>query len=161
MNTNTLDQVDLQILRLLQTDAKLTNKQLALKLHKASNTIYDRVDKLKKLGYITGTMTLINRKKMGEFLIAFTHVQLNEHTTDSLKAFQYEASKFSEVMECYHMTGSFDFNLKIVVRDMTSYNEFLVERLAKLSHVGSLRSYFVINEAKRELAYPIEMPSTF
>jgi Lrp/AsnC family leucine-responsive transcriptional regulator len=155
MTNPTLDQIDLQILSLLQKDAKLSNKELAHKLHKASNTMYDRVNRLKDQGYITGTMTIIDHKKLGERLICFAQVQLNIHTRDVLKEFQYEAVKFTEVMECHHMTGSFDFLLKIVVKDMTSYNEFLVGHIARLKHVGSLQSYFVINEAKRELAYPI------
>jgi Lrp/AsnC family leucine-responsive transcriptional regulator len=155
MINTTLDQIDLQILTLLQNDAKLSNKELAHKLRKASNTIYDRVNRLKAKGYITGTMTLIDHKKVGERLICFTQVQLNIHTRDALKEFQGEASKFNEVMECHHMTGAFDFLLKIVVQDMSSYNEFLVEHIAQLKNVGSLQSYFVINEAKRELAYPI------
>jgi len=156
MNPITIDHTDLQILRLLQKDAKLTNKELAHALRKGSNTMFDRVNRLKSLGIITGTVTLIDRRKFGELLIAFTHVQINMHSTKSLTEFQQQVINFTEVLECYHMTGVYDFMLKVAVRDMVSYNSFLVDKLAGLEHVGSLQSYFVINEAKRELSYPLE-----
>jgi len=85
MTNTALDQIDLQTLSLLQKDAKLSNKELAHKLHKASNTMYDRVNRLREQGYITGTMTLIDYKKLGERLVCFTQVQLNIHTRDALK----------------------------------------------------------------------------
>lgn len=158
MTTTTLDQTDLQLLRLIQKDASLTNKQLGLKLHKAGNTIFNRVERLKEIGYILGTLTIINREKMGEVLSSFTSIQLKDHSTQSLKSFEQEVIKFTEVMECYHMTGDFDFILKIVVTNMQAYKEFVVNKLANLPDVGTVRSQFVINEAKRELAYTLEMP---
>ncbi len=156
MNTTILDQTDLEILRLLQKDARLTNKELALKLHKGSSTMFERVSRLKDLGYITGSVTLIDRNKFDELWISFTQVQLNDHSGEALIAFQNEVIRFSEVLECYHTTGAFDFLLKIVVSDMAGYNRLIVEKLAKLKNVGSLQSCFVVNEAKRELAYPLK-----
>jgi len=156
MNTNILDQTDLEILRLLQKDARLTNKELALKLHKGSSTMFERVSRLKDLGYITGSVTLIDRNKFDELWISFTQVQLNDHSGEALIAFQNEVIRFPEVLECYHTTGAFDFLLKIVVSDMAGYNKLIVEKLAKLKNVGSLQSCFVVNEAKRELAYPLK-----
>lgn len=156
MNTTILDQTDLEILRLLQKDARLTNKELALKLHKGSSTMFERVNRLKDLGYITGSVTLIDRNKFDELWISFTQVQLNDHSGEALIAFQNEVIRFPEVLECYHTTGAFDFLLKIVVSDMAGYNKLIVEKLAKLKNVGSLQSCFVVNEAKRELAYPLK-----
>jgi len=156
MNPTILDQTDLDILRLLQKDARLTNKELALKLHKGSSTMFERVSRLRDLGYITGSVTLIDRNKFDELWISFTQVQLNDHSGEALIAFQTEVIQFPEVLECYHTTGAFDFLLKIVVSDMAGYNKLIVEKLAKLKNVGSLQSCFVVNEAKRELAYPLK-----
>lgn len=156
MNPTILDQTDLDILRLLQKDARLTNKELALKLHKGSSTMFERVSRLRDLGYITGSVTLIDRNKFDELWISFTQVQLNDHSGEALIAFQNEVIQFPEVLECYHTTGAFDFLLKIVVSDMSGYNRLIVEKLAKLKNVGSLQSCFVVNEAKRELAYPLK-----
>jgi DNA-binding Lrp family transcriptional regulator len=156
MNAIILDKIDFDILRLLQQDARLTSKEIAHALRKGHTTIFARVNRLRTQGFIIGSLTLIDRKKFGDLLIAFTHVHLNDHSCESLTSFQEEAIRFPEVMECYHMTGVFDFLMKIVVNDMASYNNFLVQKLARLKNVGSLQSYFVINETKRELAYPLE-----
>ncbi|RYE37636.1 MAG: Lrp/AsnC family transcriptional regulator [Sphingobacteriales bacterium] len=156
MNAHTLDQTDLDILRLLQQDARLTSKELAYKLRKGSTTIFGRVGRMKKLGYITGSLTLIDRKKFGEILIAFTQVNLTSHTCETLTAFQESVVHFPEVLECYQMTGEYDFLLKIVVNDMAGYNDFLVQKLARLANIGALESHFVITETKRELGYPLE-----
>lgn len=155
MSATSLDKTDLQILSLLQKDARLTNKELAHALRKGSNTMFERVNRLKRLGYITGTVTIIDRKKFGELLIAFTHVQLNDHSGKSLTAFEQSVVLFPEVLECYQLTGAYDFLLKIVVRDMAGYNKFLLQ-LGSLNHIGSLQSCFVINEGKRDLSYPLE-----
>jgi len=156
MNANILDKIDLDILRLLQQDARLTSKELAYKLRKGNTTIFARVSRMKQLGYITGSVTLIDRKKFGDMLIAFTQVNVTNHTCDTLTKFQEEVVHFPEVLECYQMTGEYDFLLKIVVADMTGYNNFLVEKLARLQNIGALESHFVITESKRELAYPLE-----
>ncbi|MEJ2880611.1 Lrp/AsnC family transcriptional regulator [Pedobacter sp. GR22-6] len=154
--TEILDQLDLDILRLLQQDATLSTKSLALTLRKVNTTIISRVSRMKKLGYITGSVTLIDRRKFGEILIAYTQVHVNDHSTQTLTSFQEEVIKFPEVMECYHMTGAFDFLLKIIVNDMVGYNNFLVKKLAGIKNIGALQSYFVINESKRNLSYPLE-----
>lgn len=156
MNNINLDQIDLDILRLLQQDARLTNKELAAELHKSPSTMFERVQRLKDQGFIKGSITVINREKFTDLWVTFTQVQLNDHSGEALQAFQGEVIQFSEVLECYHTTGTFDFLLKIVVNDMNGYNEIITQKLAKLKNVGSLQSCFVVNEAKRNLAYPLK-----
>lgn len=156
MHTTQLDQTDIDILRLLQKDARLSNKQLSLMLRKSISTIFERVNRLKAQGYIEGTITIINRKKFEELWISFTQVQLSDHRGETLTAFQDAVIKFPEVIECYHTTGTFDFILKILVSGMAEYNKFIVEKLANLKNIGSLQSCFVVNEAKRELEYPLK-----
>jgi len=156
MNNISLDRTDLDILRLLQEDARLTNKELSLKLHKSASTIFERVNRLREDGFIKGSIILINREKFSELWITFTQVQLKDHMGEALISFQNEVIQFPEVLECYHTTGNFDFLLKIVVTNMTSYNMVIVGKLANLQNVGSLHSCFVVNEAKRNLAYPLQ-----
>jgi len=150
-----LDQLDIDIIRLLQEDATYSTKEIAFKLKKVNTTIITRLSKLKKDGIILKNVAVIDRRKFDDLLIAFTHVQVNSHSADSLITFQEKVQLFTEVVECYHMTGAFDFLLKIVVRDMAGYNNFLVHKLAHLPNIGALQSYFVIHETKREVAYPI------
>jgi DNA-binding Lrp family transcriptional regulator len=153
---NKLDAVDLGILQLLQNDARLSHKELAYKLNKSVTPIHVRIRRLQKDGYIKRYATILDPKKIGRGLIAFTQVQLKEHSQDTLLAFQREVVKLSEVMECYHMTGAFDFLLKIAISDMNEYNDVLMNKLSKLPDVGMMQSFFVMSEAKNETAYALD-----
>ncbi|HEX3387157.1 MAG TPA: Lrp/AsnC family transcriptional regulator, partial [Mucilaginibacter sp.] len=120
-----LDDIDKNILKLLQEDARLSNKQLAHLLHRSPNPVYIRVKRLEEEGYIKRYAAIVDPKKIGRGLIAYTQVHVDKHTQENLKAFQQEVAKVSEVMECYHLTGPFDFLLRIAVRDMDEYNDVL------------------------------------
>ena len=106
---NQLDPTDREILKLLQKNASLTNKEISNKLFKSIATIYERVRRLTENGYILRTVAILDRKKIDRGLIAFSQVLLNDHAADTLFQFETEVSKFPEVMECFQMTGNFDF----------------------------------------------------
>ncbi|MHA4894363.1 Lrp/AsnC family transcriptional regulator [Pedobacter sp. PWIIR3] len=155
MSTNTLDPTDLEILRLLQKDANLTNKELAYKLNKSIATVHERIRRLKDQGYIKRIVAILDRKKINKGLLAFSQVLLKDHTSDTLYAFEQEVSKFSEVMECFQMTGAFDFILRIATEDMEAYHIFLRNKLATLPNITTVQSFFVLSEPKSDTAYPI------
>lgn len=155
MYSNLLDKLDVDILSLLQTNAALSNKQIAAKLGKSASTTFERIHRLQAEGYIQEVIAVINREKFGNLWIAFSHVKLTVHSAEALSNFQNQVIEFPEVLECYHTTGEFDFLVKIVVSDMPEYNKFIMEKLAKLENVGALNSTFVVNEAKRKLTYPL------
>jgi Lrp/AsnC family leucine-responsive transcriptional regulator len=148
-----LDPTDTGILRLLQQDARLTHKEIGEKLHKSITPIHARVKRLQEEGYIKRYAAILDPKKIGRGLIAYTQVQLKQHTHHSLLTFQEEVVKFPEVMECYHMTGAFDFLLRIAIADMDEYNEVVMSKLSKLPDVGVMQSFFVMSEAKNETAF--------
>ena len=150
-----LDQTDKEILKLMQQDATLTNKELAFKLNKSIATIHERIRKLKQQGYIKRIVAILDRKKIDKGLIAFSQVLLKEHTADTLVSFEKEVAKFSEVMECFQMTGAFDFILRIATSDMDAYHLFLRNRLATLPNISTVQSFFVLSETKSETAYPL------
>lgn len=150
-----LDSIDIRILQLLQHDARLTNKELADKLGKSQTAVVERRKKLEEKGYIERYVALLNKDLVGKNLVAFTTVQLKEHSQLVLKAFLKEGSKFSEVMECYHLTGPFDFMLKIAIADMKEYNDFLINKLSTLPNIGMVQSFFVLWEGKVETAYTL------
>lgn len=156
MSAHTLDQTDRDIISLLQQDARLTSKEIAAKLRRRPSTIFSRFNKLKSLGYLKGSVMLIDREKFGDLMIVFINVQLNDHHSGGLSDFHKEIGIHKEVMECYHTTGQVDFVLKVVVQDMLAYKDFLIQKLSKMSNVKAYTSHFVINETKRELAYPME-----
>jgi len=151
-----LDKTDVQILELLQADALLTNKELADKLGKTITPIYERIRRLENEGYITRYCAIVDKNKIGKSLVAFTNVQLKQHAQTILLNFEKAIVKFEEVMECYHMTGVYDYLLKIVVTDMAAYQDFIVNKLARLTDIGTVQSSFVMTEVKHETAYKIK-----
>ena len=151
-----LDSTDIRILQLLQHDARLTNKEVADKLGKSVTPVYERIKRLEDEGYITRYVALVNKELIGKHLTAFTTVQLKECSAIALRGFEKEVIKFPEVMECYHLTGQFDFLLKIAIKDMVEYNGFLMNKLSTLPNVGGLETFFVLSEGKKETAYALE-----
>lgn len=117
------------------------------------NPVYIRVKRLEEEGFIRRHAAIVDPKKIGRGLIAYTQVHVDKHTQENLKAFQQEVAKVSEVMECYHLTGPFDFLLRIAVRDMDEYNDVLMKKLSNLPHVSNMQSLFVMSETKHETAY--------
>lgn len=148
-----LDKTDKGILKLLEQDGKLTHKEIAYQLRKTVNPIHARVRQLEKSGYIKKYRAEVDHKKVGKGLICYTQVQLKQHSKDSLNAYKTEVVKVPEVMECYHLTGPFDFLLRIACRDIDEYNLILNEKLSVLSDVGNMQSLFVMSEVKHETAY--------
>lgn len=144
------DKTDVLILELLQSDARLTNKELADKLGKTITPVYERVRKLEAEGYITGYHAHVNRQKLGRSLLAFTNVQLKQHARQKLLDFEKAIVKFEEVLECYHMTGMYDYLVKVAVSDMNAYQDFIVNKLAKLPDIGTVQSSFVMTEVKHD-----------
>lgn len=150
-----LDEIDLKILRLLQKDASLTHKEISFQLHKSVATIHERTRRLKEKGYIQRVVAILDRKKINKSLIAFSQVLLNDHAADTLKQFEQEVAKFPEVMECFQMTGTFDFLLRIASSDMDAYHDFYRNKLARLPNITTVQSFFVLSETKSDTAYPV------
>lgn len=150
-----LDKTDIQILKILQDDASFTTKEIAHQIRKAVGTVHDRIRKLHEQGYIKKTVAILDRKKINKGLIAFSHVLLNDHTSATLNSFETEVIKFPEVMECFQMTGTFDFILRIATSDMEAYGDFYRDKLSKLPKVHTVQSFFVLAEIKSDTSYPL------
>ena len=150
-----IDDLDKQILSILQVDASVTHRQIAQTLRRSITTIHDRISRLKQEGVILRSVAVLDRKKIGKGLLTFSHVLLNQHTTEVLEQFEKAVKKFREVLECFQMTGSFDFLLRISTRDMEEYHEFYRYKLAKLPNITTVNSYFALSETKSVTAYPI------
>lgn len=150
-----LDALDLSILKLLQKNSKLTNKALSTHLSLSVTAIYERIKKLEKTGIIKGYVALLSKEKLEQSFVAFCHVKLIQHTQDNVKQFEKEVIKIDEVLECYHLSGDYDYLLKVHVKDMESYRNFMIEKLTNLNHIGSTHSMFMINEVKHTTALNI------
>ncbi|MGF1555685.1 Lrp/AsnC family transcriptional regulator [Paucihalobacter sp.] len=147
-----LDHVDKTLLRLLQADSKQTNKALAHQLNMSVTAIFERIRKLENAGIIDKYVALVNHKKASHAFIAFCHIKLIQHTHDYVVKFEKEVANLPEVLECYHISGDYDYLLKVIVKDMESFREFMVNKLTSIQHIGSTHSMFVINEVKHSTA---------
>lgn len=148
----TLDDTDKKILRILQRNAKLSHKQIGDAVNKSATPVYERIRKMEEAGIVKGYVALVDPRKVGKALIVFTAVHLDRHEHDAIKDFEREIGKAEEVMECYHMTGTDDYLLKVAVHDMDEYQHFIVEKLSRLQNIGTVRSSFVMTEIKHETA---------
>lgn len=153
--TNGLDLVDRAILKILQEDAFLTTKEVAAQLNLTTTPVFERVKRLEREGYINRYTALLNRKKIGLSMLVFCDVALKEHNRDYLLRFERAVVELSEVLECHHITGEYDYVLKVVVRDMDGYQQFIKEKLAALENIGRVQSHFVMTEVKNTTVLPL------
>ncbi|MCX7549846.1 Lrp/AsnC family transcriptional regulator [Xanthomarina sp. F2636L] len=149
------DNIDKKLLDLLQQDSKQTNKQLSLKLNLSVTAVYERIKKLENQGVISKYVALVKKEKVEKSFVAFCHIKLIQHSQDYVVKFEKEVTNLEEVMECYHISGDYDYLLKVIVEDMEAFREFMVNKLTSIHHIGSTHSMFVINEVKHTTAINI------
>lgn len=143
-----MDITDRKLLMLLQQDSTKTTKELSSKLSLSVTAIYERVKKLEREGIINKYVAILDQKKVEKSFVVFCHLKLIQHTKEYLTRFEQEVTKLEEVLECYHVSGDYDYILKIYVKDMEAYREFMVTKLTTLQHIGSTHSTFMIGEVK-------------
>ncbi|MBU2949274.1 Lrp/AsnC family transcriptional regulator [Tamlana agarivorans] len=150
-----LDEIDLRILRLLQAKSDLTTKELAAKVNLSTTPVFERVKKLEKGGYIKNYIAVLDAEKLNKGLMVFCNVTLKEHTREIGNQFVTDIIKLKEVVECYNISGDYDFFLKILVSDMKEYQNFVLDHLGSIKNIGSAHSTFVMGEIKNSYAVPI------
>lgn len=144
----TLDKTDKKLLNLLQVNSKQTNKALADKLNLSVTAVFERLKKLERSNTIKSYVALLNRNKIERSFVVFCHIKLIQHTKEYLTTFEKEVIALDEVLECFHVSGDYDYILKIGVKDMETYREFMVTKLTTLNYIGSTHSTFMIGEVK-------------
>lgn len=147
-----LDTTDKLLLKYLQQDAKQTNKELSLKLNLSVTAIYERIKKLERAGIIKHYVALLDGKQLALGFTVFCHIKLVKHSEENITKFEASVQKLPEVMECFHVSGDYDYLLKVLVRDMEHFRNFMVSKLTSMEHVGSTTSSFTINEVKNTTA---------
>jgi len=147
-----LDKTDLKLIGLLQNDSKQTTKQLSLQLNLSVTAVYERVKKLEKEKIIKKYVALINRDKIEKSFLVFCHIKLIQHTKEYVTNFEKDVLKLPEVAECFHVSGAYDYILKVYVKDMESFRDFMVTKLTAIKHIGSTHSTFTIGEVKNTTA---------
>ena len=142
------DATDKKLIELLQTDSKQTTKQLSLQLNLSVTAVYERIKKLEREKVISSYAAIIDKEQIGRGFVVFCSIKLVKHTQDYVVNFEKDISQLKEVTECYHISGDYDYLLKVLVADMIEFRKFMVEKLTTISHIGSTQSAFMINEVK-------------
>ena len=150
-----LDAIDLNILKLLQENARLTIKEIATQLNLSTTPIFDRMKRMEKDKTIDRYVALVNPAKVGKTLFAFVHISLKEHARPEVEKFVEQVIQFTEVLECYHVTGEADFVLKVVLENIESYNQFVLEQLSIVSNIGKVESRFCLSVRKYSTEIPL------
>ena len=127
------DAIDTKLIELLQLDSKQTNKELSNKLNLSITAVYERIKKLENNGVIDKYVALINKEKIDKAFIAFCHIKLMQHSQEFVTKFEKEVVKIDEVVECYHISGDYDYLLKVHVKDMEAFREFMVKKLTTIN----------------------------
>lgn len=151
----TLNDIDLRILRTLQENSNLTTKELAAKVHLSSTPVFERLKRLEREGYIKKYVAILDAKKLNRGFMVFCSVKLKQLNTQVAKEFTEAILKIPEVTACYNISGDFDYLLKIYAPSMKSYQEFLINKLGQLESLGSLQSVFVMDEIKQSYGFLI------
>ena len=144
------DEKDVEILRALQKNARLTNKELASIVHLSTTPTYERVKRLERLGYIRQYTTILDADKLNKGFTVFCSVKLRQLNAERANAFTDMIREVPEVTECYNISGSFDYLLRIQSPDMKYYQQFLLKVIGKHDNIASLESTFVMEEIKHE-----------
>lgn len=151
-----MDELDLAILRELQRDGRLSNVELARRINLSPPATHARVRRLEEEGYIRRYVTLLDQEKVGYEMTCFISVSLQLHQQEELEHFHATVKAIPEILECYHVTGEFDYLLKVVVRSRQDLQRLIVNRLTPLPGVARIYTSLVLSAVKAttELALP-------
>lgn len=143
-----LDATDLQILRALQDNARLTTKELAARVNLSTTPVFERMKRLEKTGFIKKYVAVLDAEKLGRGFTVFCSVKLKQMTRGVARDFISVIRDVPQVAECYNISGEYDYLLKIQAPDMKYYNEFIINVLGNIDSIGSILSSFVMDEIK-------------
>ncbi len=156
----TLDAVDARILDLIQHDAGLSVAEVAERVGLSSSPCWRRIKRLEDAGVIQRRVTILDREKLGLGFEVYCTAKLSLPTKENLEAFEAAIDGWSEVVQCATVTGSADYELRIITRDMNAFDEFLREKLLSLGLVSNVESRIVIRGVKNSTAVPLGLIST-
>jgi Lrp/AsnC family transcriptional regulator, cysteine-sensing transcriptional activator len=148
------DSIDVNILKQLQKDASLTAQEIADKVNLSTSPCWRRINRLEQTGIIQKKVALLDSKKLGMQMVTFVSISLSRNDEDSLETFEEQVQQFPEIVECYTVTGTMDYFLKIITRDIQHFESFLRRHLAQLPLIREIHS----NVAVTQIKYSTELP---
>ncbi len=150
-----MDSLDLKILNIIQQDSTLSMKEIAAKVGLTYTPTYERIKNLEEAGVIVGRPTLLNPSKIGIKLFVYCNITLKEQSKKYLLEFEKMVSDIPEIMEVISLSGNYDYMLKIATKDIESYNDFLMNKLANIPNIGNYHSNIVMNIVKSKTDFYI------
>lgn len=153
-----LDAYDRDLLALLQRDGRITNQRLAERVNLSPAPCLRRVDKLEAAGYIRGYAALADREKLGLSVLVYIHISLNDHHADTVAAFDRFVEHSDAILECYAMSGEYDYLLRVVARDVAALESFIMEQLLQTNTVRAANTSFALKQKKYTTALPVPPP---
>lgn len=150
-----LDDMDVQVLRELQADGRISNVELARRVNLSPPATHARIKRLQQQGYIKAAVAILDREKLGFDLLCFIQISLQMHQLEQVERFRQAVRQMPEVLECYHLTGEYDYLLKVVIRNRQDLERFVVGNLTPLPGVARIHTSVVFSEVKSATALPI------
>ena len=150
-----LDTTDIRILQLLQENAQMTLKEISQKINLSMTPTHDRIKRLEQENVIDKYVTILNKKMVGNPMMVYCNITLDKQQKNHFEEFEQAIKQFPEVIECSVISGSFDYLLKVIVKDMNAYNEFYQKKLSDLQSVAHISSSFVMSEVKSTTVIPL------
>ncbi len=150
-----LDKIDRLILAELQANARISNIELAQKINLSPTPCLRRLKRLEQVGIITRYATILNQKSVGLSITAFASIKLERNSERNARVFERSIEKLPEAMECWVITGEYDYLLKIVTADLQAYEQFLKEKLASITVIDSIHSNITLNQLTHRTALPL------
>lgn len=144
-----LDEKDLAILKLLQQNARITVREISDAIHLSTTPVHERIKRMEDAGVIKQYATLLDHSKVKRGLMVICYVSLRQHNKTAGAKFIKAIMEMNEVMECYNISGDFDFMLKVLVENMDAYYDFHVNRLSEAENIGNVQSVFVMGIVKQ------------
>jgi Lrp/AsnC family transcriptional regulator, leucine-responsive regulatory protein len=153
-----LHAADRRILAQLQTDGRMTNAELARRVHLSPSACLERTKRLERDGFISRYTALLSAEKLGAGMVVFVEVSLHDLSEEVFKEFHNGVLKIAEIQECHLVAGGFDYIMKVRVADMNAYRLLLGDILSRLPHVRETRTYVVMQEVKDSSDIPVGPP---
>ncbi|MEO8766337.1 MAG: Lrp/AsnC family transcriptional regulator [Ginsengibacter sp.] len=148
IDTAAPDKKDYAILKLLQENARITIKEISTKVHLSTTPVHERIKRMEESGVIKQYATLVDHTKVKKGLMVICYVSLKQHSKNAGDKFIKTMKELNEVIECYNISGEFDFMLKVVCEDMNAYYDFHVNKLSQIENMGHVQSVFVMGIIK-------------
>jgi DNA-binding Lrp family transcriptional regulator len=154
-NYGALDNLDKAILQALQTNGRMSNVELAQRINLSPPATHARIKRLEQRGYIRQYVALLDQESVGYDMLCFVNISLQLHQPEQVEGIREAIRNMPEVLECYHVTGEFDYLLKVVIKNRKDLERFVIDRLTAVPGVARIYTSLVLNEVKSTTALPV------